>query len=350
MAAAPGRLRVRRRRVAGGCAGRAPRRARWRTVRLGAAATVRRSRAGARSRQRFDQESLDEISVEVDNAFAAATGEALAVAEERCGASPGSRRSFGPAQLPDLAVDGAAAPRARWSWRAGAARAEDEAVRQRVVRRADALGWFLTANGSAARSWSTPPTGRASPRGSRPRSAAAVVSSLAPAGLETVRRRVRSGPTRAGAGARLLAACSSPPGRPSCWPAVARAGRRSRGAVRGGASVAAALAAATGAAAAAFALVPGGRRAAGRRAGRGVRPPSSCCSRPPGGSRPRHRRSASAGARWSPPSSRSASCVVGSCGPPAARRDPAVGRVAAAFSSACGPISTSRWCCGSCAG
>jgi hypothetical protein len=112
------------------------------------------SPAVARGREvsaRFDQESLFEISVEVNNAFALDNRRAIAVAEEELRRVPGVRRVFGPAQLSDLSVDGSGRVSVRRVLERGGSEADDEAVRQRVVRRADALGWFLAPDGSRVR-------------------------------------------------------------------------------------------------------------------------------------------------------------------------------------------------------
>jgi hypothetical protein len=100
---------------------------------------------------RFDQESLFEISVEVNNAFALDNRRAIAVAEEELRRIPGVRRVFGPAQLADLAVDGRGRVSVRRVLERGGSEGDDEAVRQRVVRRADALGWFLAPDGGRVR-------------------------------------------------------------------------------------------------------------------------------------------------------------------------------------------------------
>ena len=108
----------------------------------------------ARGRQvarRFGLDDLVEVSVEVDNAFSAANREALAAAEDRLAAVPGVRRVFGPARLLDISVDGAGKPSAHAVLARGASESEGEAARQRVVRRADALGWFMSANGRVVR-------------------------------------------------------------------------------------------------------------------------------------------------------------------------------------------------------
>ena len=77
--------------------------------------------------------------------------EALALAEQRLADLPGVTAVFGPAGLLDVSVDGAGAPRARMVLARGGSESDGEAARQQVVRRADALGWFLTENGQRVR-------------------------------------------------------------------------------------------------------------------------------------------------------------------------------------------------------
>ena len=95
--------------------------------------------------------SLWEISVEVNNAFSIENRRAIAVAEERLRRVPGVRRVFGPARLADLSVDAGGKVSVRPVLNRGLGESEDEAARQRVVRRADALGWFLSPDGSRVR-------------------------------------------------------------------------------------------------------------------------------------------------------------------------------------------------------
>ena len=116
---------------------------------------------GRLSATRFGLLSLHEVTVEVDDAFAAANREALAVAEQRIAEVPGVRAVFGPAGLLDITVDArghtsarAVLARGRGKTVTGAgepSESEGEAARQRVVRRSDALGWFLTENGRRVR-------------------------------------------------------------------------------------------------------------------------------------------------------------------------------------------------------
>ena len=119
---------------------------------------VERGRLAA---NRFGLLSLHEVTIEVDDAFAAANRQALALAEARIAEIAGVRAVFGPAGLLDITAD----PRGHTSARPVLGRggggnqpgvaepleSEGEAARQRVVRRADALGWFLTENGRRVR-------------------------------------------------------------------------------------------------------------------------------------------------------------------------------------------------------
>jgi hypothetical protein len=133
---------------------------------------------GRESGARFDLLGLTEIEVEVDDLYDAANRQALRLAEERLAAIPGVRAVFGPSGLLDVTVDPSGKPSARpvlargkteigWTEPGSARRSptregagtlsgsptesEGEAARQRIVRRADALGWFLTENGRRVR-------------------------------------------------------------------------------------------------------------------------------------------------------------------------------------------------------
>jgi hypothetical protein len=137
-----------------------------------APAVVRGRETGAR----FGVPGLTEIEVEVDDVYDAANRHAVAVAEQRLAAVRGVRAVFGPAGLLDITVDPGGTPSARRvlgrgrgaiidlgriargpgavRTLAGAAAQEErenEEARQRIVRRADALGWFLTENGRRVR-------------------------------------------------------------------------------------------------------------------------------------------------------------------------------------------------------
>jgi hypothetical protein len=106
---------------------------------------------GRETGHRFGLLSLHEVAVEVDNLFAAANREALSLAEQRIADVPGVAAVYGPSGLLDVTVDGAGAPRARLVLAQGGGESEGEAARQRVVRRADAVGWYLTENGQRVR-------------------------------------------------------------------------------------------------------------------------------------------------------------------------------------------------------
>jgi hypothetical protein len=112
-----------------------------------APAVVRGRQSGAR----FGLVGLTEIEVEVDDLYDAANRQALALAERRLAAVPGVRAVFGPAGLLDVTVDPSGKPGARPVLARGQSESEGEAARQRIVRRADALGWFLTENGRRVR-------------------------------------------------------------------------------------------------------------------------------------------------------------------------------------------------------
>jgi hypothetical protein len=107
--------------------------------------------AGQAVAGRFQLAGLVEVTVEVDNAFSATNRAALATVEQRLATLPGVRRVVGPAALLDVRVDASGRPTARSVFARGTSESDGEAVRQRVVRRADALGWFVSANGRLVR-------------------------------------------------------------------------------------------------------------------------------------------------------------------------------------------------------
>jgi hypothetical protein len=142
---------------------------------------------GKSAASRFGLVALHEVTVEVDDAFSAANRQALALAEQRIAEVPGVREVFGPAGLLDITSDArgntsarpvlarsGGAPPASGSFEAG--ESEGEAARQRVVRRADALGWFLTENGRQVRFYVDTDNWR--------RVAGGVTQALAASGLE----------------------------------------------------------------------------------------------------------------------------------------------------------------------
>ncbi|HVY38967.1 MAG TPA: hypothetical protein VHM31_13575 [Polyangia bacterium] len=131
---------------------------------------------GHETAARFGIAALTEVEVEVDDVYDAANRHAVELAEQRLAAVPGVRAVFGPAGLLDITVDASGKPSAqrvlgrgrgaivdlgRIARGPGAVRTlagaaaqeerENEEARQRVVRRADALGWFLTENGRRVR-------------------------------------------------------------------------------------------------------------------------------------------------------------------------------------------------------
>ncbi len=107
--------------------------------------------SGRQSGARFGLLGLTEIEVEVDDLYDAANRQALALAEQRLAAVPGVRAVYGPSSLLDITVDASGKTSARPVLARGNSESEGEAARQRVVRRADALGWFLTENGRRVR-------------------------------------------------------------------------------------------------------------------------------------------------------------------------------------------------------
>jgi hypothetical protein len=106
---------------------------------------------GRQSGARFGLVGLTEIEVEVDDLYDAANRQALGLAQQKLAAVPGVRAVFGPAGLLDVTVDASGKPSARPVLARGQSESEGEAARQRIVRRADALGWFLTENGRRVR-------------------------------------------------------------------------------------------------------------------------------------------------------------------------------------------------------
>lgn len=106
---------------------------------------------GRESGARFGLVGLTEVDVEVDDLYDAANRQALALAEQKMAGLPGVRAVFGPAELLDITVDPSGKPSARPVLARGQSESEGEAARQRIVRRADALGWFLTENGRRVR-------------------------------------------------------------------------------------------------------------------------------------------------------------------------------------------------------
>jgi hypothetical protein len=106
---------------------------------------------GHEAAARFDLLRLVELTVEVDDAFSAENRAALGAAEQRLAAVPGVRRVFGPSRLLEMRLEASGRVAARTTLSRGTSESDGEEARQRVVRRADALGWFLSANGRLAR-------------------------------------------------------------------------------------------------------------------------------------------------------------------------------------------------------
>jgi hypothetical protein len=106
---------------------------------------------GREAANRFDLSRLVELTVEVDDAYSAANRGALGAAEQRLAAVRGVRRVFGPSRLLELTLDASGRGGARTILSRGTSESDGEEARQRVVRRADALGWFLSANGREVR-------------------------------------------------------------------------------------------------------------------------------------------------------------------------------------------------------
>jgi hypothetical protein len=110
---------------------------------------------GMQAAMRFGLASMHEITVEVDDVFAPANQQALVLAEARLAEIAGVRAVLGPSALLDISVDASGRPRARRVMGAGGGSPsgddKGEAARERILRRADALGWFLSSDGRRVR-------------------------------------------------------------------------------------------------------------------------------------------------------------------------------------------------------
>ena len=117
----------------------------------GAAAVVR----GRQVADKFDLLWTGEVTVAVDDAFAPANRRALTALEHALGQLPGVRQVLGPSHLLALTADSAGNVTARplfdQAAAASAAEADSEILRQVLARRADAAGWFVTADGRTVR-------------------------------------------------------------------------------------------------------------------------------------------------------------------------------------------------------
>jgi hypothetical protein len=102
---------------------------------------------------RFNLLSAWEITLDLNNAFSPKNRRGIRAAEGELRKVPGVRGVAGPATLLDLSMDpdGKVAGRPLIAEPRGGGESEGEAIRQRAVRRADALGWFLSANGREVR-------------------------------------------------------------------------------------------------------------------------------------------------------------------------------------------------------
>lgn len=92
-----------------------------------------------------------ELSLQVNNAFAAQNRRAIGRAETAIAALPGVRRVIGPAGLLEITVDESGRALAAPALGGGPGDEASEAVRQRLMRRSDAIGWFVSRDGTELR-------------------------------------------------------------------------------------------------------------------------------------------------------------------------------------------------------
>ena len=112
------------------------------------------SEAAIRGREvalRFDFGSRFELALQVNNAFTAQNRDAIARTEARIAAIPGVRKVIGPAGLLAIAVDSAGRASSQPLLAGGSQESANEDVRQRLIRRSDAIGWFLSRDGTQIR-------------------------------------------------------------------------------------------------------------------------------------------------------------------------------------------------------
>jgi len=112
------------------------------------------TRRGREVAERFELSQRFTLSLDVANAFSAQNQAAIARAEARVSAIPGVRQVIGPARLLAFTLDAAghvtAAPlRARGVTEAGPTEQAD--LTRRLGARADATGWFISADGATVR-------------------------------------------------------------------------------------------------------------------------------------------------------------------------------------------------------
>jgi len=101
--------------------------------------------------ERFGLGRRFELSLQVNNAFAAQNRRAIGRAETAIAALPGVRRVIGPAGLLEITLDEAGRALAAPALGGGPGDEASEAVRQRLMRRSDAIGWFVSRDGTELR-------------------------------------------------------------------------------------------------------------------------------------------------------------------------------------------------------
>ncbi|MBC8132198.1 MAG: hypothetical protein H7X95_04390, partial [Deltaproteobacteria bacterium] len=92
-----------------------------------------------------------QLTLQVNNVFAAQNRQAIARAESLIGAIPGVRRVIGPSGLLAINVDARGRASSVPLLAGGPAEDASEIVRQRLIRRSDAIGWFISRDGTEVR-------------------------------------------------------------------------------------------------------------------------------------------------------------------------------------------------------
>ncbi len=100
---------------------------------------------------RFGLARRFELTLRVNNAFAAQNRQSIGRAETLIAAIPGVRQVVGPAGLLALTVDTVGRPSAGPLLAGGPDDDASETVRQRLMRRSDAIGWFVSRDGTEIR-------------------------------------------------------------------------------------------------------------------------------------------------------------------------------------------------------
>lgn len=100
---------------------------------------------------RFNLGRRFELTLQVNNAFAAQNRRAIARAEALIAAIPGVRRVTGPSALLTINLDARERASAAPLLAGGPSEEANEAVRQRLIRRSDAIGWFVSREGTEIR-------------------------------------------------------------------------------------------------------------------------------------------------------------------------------------------------------